>query len=502
MNTLQTNFELWMANHYHVHRSIPVLTIRSDSKLTELIAEDDFLYNFTNYQINSDYSFIDDTYDFVVLQLTKLSDMYNKSILLGKENLILKDILFSYTDSYRITDDIIELIIKNPIFTEDNLDIIITVPQLVTNDEFEFDGDIYNQKPQTIHINKALLASFEVVTVDTPSLNTLYLNIDTLTNAFVGIPSTPIILESIIDDSAKSALNHISDLTKHFNVLAPESGLIETAKYNQFATPNWTKEHPLYTDSKFLISSNDKTLSLNIIKDELNTNKATVTIANERPLDAMFRGSSSNPNWLRGSYFSGEERSDVDILRSVIQDTYNYEVEANETSNIIQTFSKQQNVPVANVITSPNSIWHEASFENRVLRLVKNNNVSVEPGNVMFRMPIMIRLAPNTRNKSYMYSYFYGKKKNNLNKSYLGGYKGQGLYYNSKSDLIFNISKEMFFEKILILGSPYECFNMGAEHVYTSMIEKDYSNPTANFNGFYIKERSLSEIRKEETKEI
>jgi hypothetical protein len=96
-----------------------------------------------------------------------------------------------------------------------------------------------------------------------------------------------------------------------------------------------------------------------------------------------------------------------------------------------------------------------------------------------------------------MYSFYYGKKDSTLNDSLIGGFKGQRLYSTKKMDLAYNF-RNVYSEKITILGSPYEPFNRGAEHIYTKRVTKDYSNPNANFKGYYIETKDIGEIRKEE----
>jgi hypothetical protein len=115
---------------------------------------------------------------------------------------------------------------------------------------------------------------------------------------------------------------------------------------------------------------------------------------------------------------------------------------------------------------------------------------------------VTFRLAPNTHVKSYFYTFYYGRLSHDLGQSYLGNYQGSSLYYPNRTSFEYNISKNLYLEKIMLLGSPYEPFNYGAESIYTKKIKKDFSNANASFNGYYIEENDLSFVKQYERRYV
>jgi hypothetical protein len=500
LNTFQDNFTSWIANHHHVNSKIPVLTITSDTRLDEIISDNDFLYNFTNRIINSALDIEDYDPDYIVLNLVSLSELYNKSILLGKENTVIKNLIYSYSSSYKIdTDGNYNFIFKNPTLSADvSNNILITVPAITGTGGFTFESAYYYQKAQTIQINKNIISDFAY----NATTKVLTLDIELLENVFTGIPSLPISAHSIVDAANVSAATHIADTSKHYSTFATEAGLMETAKQYKFACPNWSIEHPLYTDGKYLVSSNDMTLALNIIKNETNSNLATQRRTEDNPLDAMFRGNSQKLSWLKTEYYSTETRRDASILSGEIDDAYNYELTASETFHAAQSFKVTDLIPRKQVTGSASTYYNKFSSEDRVSRVIRNSNTTVQEGNSLHQLPVTFRLAPNTHVKSYFYTFYYGKLARDLGESYLGNYRGSSLYYSHRTAFEYNISKNLYLEKIILLGSPYEPFNYGAEHIYTKKIKKDFSNPNASFEGYYIDEENLAQIKQYETRYV
>jgi hypothetical protein len=501
LNTLQDNFEDWIKNHYHTNEKIPILTIASEDRVLELIGNDDFLFGFTNRISNSTLSITDYAPTYLVLKLNKLSELYNRSVLLGKEDISLKNLIYSYSSSYNqdSTTDTFYYIFKTPTFEEDGLDIIVTIPALTSNGLFTYEGSQYYQKSQKINIKKSIIKDYSYVET---TYTVLTLELDILTNTYIGIPALPIIASSILDDNNNSAASHVADTSKHAASFATERGLMEVAKENIFATPNWQKDFPLYTDGKFMISSNDKTLSLNIIKNETNTNRSTIARSNDSPLDGMFRGNSQSLNWMNANYFTTEERKDVKVMQNEVMNDYNYEISANESGANSQRFTKSELIPTANVGGKASTFYNQSSGEDRATRVIKDVQIGVTEGTSFVTLPILLKLSPNKHSKSYMYTFYYGKLSKELQESFLGKYAGAGLYQAHRTSFEYNVSPGLYFEKIITLGSPYEPFNLGAEHIYTKTVVKDFSNPEASFNGWVLEEQDIAEIKQYETRMI
>lgn len=496
-NDLQDNFENWIENHTHTNKRIPILTFLSDTKIEAKIAEEDFLYNFTNQVINEDFSFSEYTPSYVLLKLSKLSSIYNKSILLGDENTVVKALIYSYSSSYFIDGEDYYFVFKTPTLSEEDLDITLDIPTLDSDDDsFTYLSSQYFQKAQNVTIKKSIIKTWTW----NSTTSVLVLELDTLENAFLGIPSLPISPTVIIDDSGVTAAEHVANESLHLQTFAPEAGPMETATQSIFSYPNLKKTHPLFSDGKFLITSNDKFLSLNVIKNELNSNSSTIARSQDSPLDGMFRGNSRNVDWLRDTYFSTETRNDAALTKTAIQDDYNYEIIAGENIRSIQSYVQNDLIPSKSNSGSVSELMNNFYGESRAVKITKSSALSTTNGNSVVTFPVVIKLRPNSHLKSYLYTYYYGKKIKNLNKSYLGNFSGHALYYSSRSNFQYNISEGLFYEKILTLGGPYEPFNIGAEHIYTDRVVKDFSNPNANFEGYAFDKVSISKIKQDETR--
>lgn len=502
LNTLEDNFQTWIENHHHVNRNIPILTIVSNSKLEEIIASDTFMFNFTNNIVNQSVSFSTLPCDILILTLKKISDAYNKSVLLGKENFALKNILQSAGD-YSIIEsdsnrDTYKFVYKTPILTEDDqMTLTIEVPDLIKlgqdNQEFFYSGNFMYQKPQTIVANKFAINSY-VYTENTTYGNVLEIIIDVLENASIGIPALPISAAAIRSISGSSALQHVQNASLHPQVFASEAKLAEIPKFNLFATPNWQKDYDLVNDGRMLISSNDKMLSLNIIKNEQLTRPVDPALS---PLDVIFCGDSKDISWINDSYFSGELRDDVTLLKKELKEGFNYEVETNEAGSQSQSSVFTTSIPSRVEDFEPSTMFNMNSSESRAIRMMKNVKMSTTDGNSFKRIPLSIKLIPNYHSGSYLYSPSYIKLQKTSG-TLFSNYAGSPTYSSSVTNFEYNITKGLELEKILFLGSPYEPFNRGAEHLYKQQIVKDYANENADENGYYVREKTMAEIRSKE----